>query len=81
MIGMTADELKRLMELARETGSVLGGDVVGAGRKFIINVDLLMMRLDGLRKRIGGQLLPTLNDLVVDTTAWLDVDKGLARSV
>lgn len=80
MIGMTADELKRLMATARDTGAVLGNDVVEAGRKFIINLDLLMMRLDGLRKRIGAQLLPTLNDLVVDMTAWLDVNKGLVRS-
>lgn len=79
MIGLTAKQLRELRNEARATGSVLGNDVVDMGREFLVNWNALTLRLDGFRKMLGAQLLPTINDAVLLATEWVDANRELIK--
>jgi len=80
MIGITAKELRNLRVEARQTGGILGNDVVALGREFTNNLDALLMRLDGFRRRLGAGLLPVLNEAVKTITRWVDANRELIKT-
>ncbi|RVH55363.1 hypothetical protein CN213_18460 [Sinorhizobium meliloti] len=65
---------------ARRTGNVMSAEAAAFGDEFGDNVDRLLTRLQGLKKFLGVQLLPVMNELVESVTKWVDENQELIRS-
>lgn len=80
MLADGSDGLARTREEARRTGNVMSTAASAFGDEFGDNVDRLLTRLQGLKKFLGVQLLPVMNELVESVTEWVDENQKLIRS-
>ncbi len=80
MLGDGSDGLKDMRNEARRTGNVMSTAAAAFGDEFGDNVDRLLTRLQGLKKFLGVQLLPVMNELVESVTEWVDENQELIRS-
>ncbi len=69
-----------LAQSAIDAGAVLGADAIEAGRGFRTSLDLLQLRIDGIARTIGAQLLPPMTDFVEKLSDWYDANQKLIKS-
>lgn len=75
-----ADGIASLRQEARTTGHVMSQAAAEFSEIYGDNVARLQKRFEGLQTMIGVQLMPVLNDLVTQATAWFDANQKLIRS-
>ncbi|MFT4080754.1 hypothetical protein [Rhodomicrobium sp.] len=80
MIGLTAAQIRELRVEARESGTILGNDVVAFSAVYRENLDALERRLESFRNRLGAQLLPVLNDAAESSLKWLEANRKLIQT-
>ncbi|MGZ2374977.1 hypothetical protein ACVI3U_002880 [Sinorhizobium medicae] len=80
MLGDGSEGLRDMRNEARRTGNVMSTEAAAFGDEFGDNVDRLLTRLQGLKKFLGVQLLPVMNELVESVTEWVDENQKLIRS-
>jgi len=80
MIGLTAAQIRQLRIEARESGTILGNDVVAFSAVYRENLDALERRLESFRNRLGAQLLPVLNDAAESSLKWLEANRKLIQT-
>lgn len=65
ILGMSADELKRMTDEADKMGLVLSGDALKSAADFDDKMGLLKEQFSATYRNIASQFIPVLNDMVI----------------
>jgi len=75
-----AEGLRELTKAAREKGFILSPEAAARGAELADNFDILKFTVSALGRTFADKLIPPLNILVEQTTAFLADSKGIVRS-
>jgi len=79
VLGLTADQIKRAREEARELGIVQSKDALIAANNFRIEVDKLKLSLQGQAQALGQELIPVIQSFIPLVSDTLKAVLGLVR--
>lgn len=74
------DGLDAFREEARRSGAVLDREALEASREFQISMHGLRATLDGLRRQLGVELIPVLDELIGRFTTWVRTNQDVIRT-
>lgn len=75
MASLSQDEIRKLKQEAEDLGMILGPDAVKAGAQFDDAMKRASGALVGIRNVIGSELLPIVNDLLMDFARFVRDNK------
>jgi len=69
--------IQQMMQEADDLGATMENDTAKAGRALLDNWTRLQATIDGLRRSLGAQLIPVLNDLIQQFRGWVEENREL----
>ncbi|MEG1603740.1 MAG: hypothetical protein RR340_09035, partial [Cloacibacillus sp.] len=80
MLNAGKDGMKEMRKEARDLGIVMDEKTAKSAEAFNDNVDRMVKVIKGLVFNLGSELIPVINDIVVDIKAWVEANRELIKS-
>ena len=74
-----SENLNRLRQEARDTGTIFGVDFVKKARAFEKGMEKAKLIVTAIRVEIGQELLPIFTDLLKDFTLWFKANRAIIK--
>ena len=69
--------IQKMVDEAKQLGFVMGPEQIQAADDYAKNIAKMDLSVDGLKNSIGNALIPVLEPMIVQLTAWITANKDL----